>query len=122
VIHEPELFEGHVLDYDGAQYRWYYTERGQLNVLKTFELETDAVNFAFSKISKSETARRHMIGFLPHKLKIKDLLDKLDGRDIKYEVDEIPYNDEFEMHTRVFVVGCDVQKVEDLKGKYIDNS
>jgi hypothetical protein len=49
---------------------------------------------------------------------LTDLLKELERRKIRYTNDEIPYNGRTDLRYRVFVIGCDIKKVTDLKEKY----
>lgn len=117
-IGERKISEGFGLDKNGNTFIWYYTERGRKENLNSFSTEKEAVEFAFAHITADPYARRHLIGFLKKDESIKnELLLELKNRGIDFFIDEIPYavNDP---RCRVFVFGCDLKNVSDLKEKY----
>ena len=112
------IHEGYGLTTAGNLYVWYYTERGERNNLNYFTTEQEAVDFAFTAIVADKSANRHLIGFLNDKALEQALLTELDTRGISYWKDDIPYGGLHDRRTRVFVFGCDVQKVLDLQEMY----
>ncbi len=114
---KPAPFEGFGLKYDVQSYDWYYTERGIIEVLKTFEDEKEACQYAFKQMKNNKLAKRHLVGFLEsEKLKL-EFSRELNNRQIEFETDKIHYKQGSYRH-RVFVFGCDCKKVLDLKAKY----
>jgi hypothetical protein len=101
-------------------YIWYYTERGEINQLNSFETEKEAVLFALQHITNNEYANRHMIGFLKSKSKTDKLIKRLNERNIWFFMDKIPFGGVFDPRFRIFVFGCDIKKVVDLIEKYDD--
>jgi len=116
-IGDRNIHEGCGLDTFGSLYVWYYTERGERKNLSYFQTEKEAVEFAFKEITADKNANRHLVGFLKDTTTELELLAGLKNRDIKFWKDEIPY-DLSGKRTRVFVFGCDIKKVLDLKDIY----
>ena len=112
------IHEGYGLATAGSLYVWYYTERGVRDNIQYFTTEQEAVVFAFQAITADKTANRHLIGFLNDKVLEDELLTGLNTRGIPFWKDEIPYGGLHDGRTRIFVFGCDVQKVLDLQKKY----
>ena len=112
---EPNLFEGLGLQKDGDEFIWYFTERGRKQIIKTFEDEEAACEFAFNQIKNNRFAKTHLIA-LTDEIKMNEIINELKKRNIKYETDKIPYEKGIYKH-RVFVFGCDYRKVKDLEGK-----
>jgi hypothetical protein len=117
-IGNRHIHEGYGLATSGDTYVWYYTERGKRETLKRFQIEQEAVEFAWKTIAADKTANRHMVGFIKGKELEAELLDELKNRNIVYWKDEIPYGGPNDKRIRVFVFGCDIHKVADLKDKY----
>jgi len=119
-IGNRNILEGCGLDTFGSLYVWYYTERGQRQNLTYFQTEKAAVEYAFKEITSDKNANMHMVGLIKEKDKEKEieLLSELEKRDVKYWKDEIPYGPFNDIRVRVFVFGCDIKKVSDLKDKY----
>lgn len=113
------IYEGYGLENRNGKYVWYYTERGQEQIIQQFNTEAKSVAYAFNQIKNDKYADRHMIAFVSNKLHLSPLYNELDKRGIKYYTDELFYA-ENDYRTRVFVFGCDVKKVTDLKDKYLD--
>ncbi len=117
-IGNRNIHEGYGLYTSGSLFIWYYTERGEKDNLQYFQTEKEAVEFAFEKIKSDRFANRHMIGFLDNESSQSELLKELKKRDINYFADKIPYGGLNDLRYRVFVFGCDIKNVADLKDKY----
>ena len=112
------IHEGYGLTTVDSLYVWYYTERGVRDYLHYFQTEPEAVAFAFKAITADKFANRHLIGFLNDKALEQELLTELGRRGITHWKDEIPYGGLHDKRIRIFVFGCDVQKVLDLQKTY----
>jgi hypothetical protein len=117
-IGDRNIYEGCGLDTFGSLYVWYYTERGKRENLKYFRTEKEAVEYALKEIIGDKFANAHLVGFVKCKAKEDELLTELEKRRISYWKDEIPYGGLNGPRTRVFVTGCHIRKVLDLKGRY----
>lgn len=117
-IGNRNIYEGCGLDIFGDLYVWYYTERGNRENLKYFKSEKEAVEYAFKEITEDKFANAHLVGVTGNKAKEKELLSELHNRGINYWKDKIPYGGFNDFRTRVFVTGCDIKKVLDLKEQY----
>ncbi len=105
---------------EDGRYIWYFFDRTPTAV-KEFKTEQEAVEFAFTQINDCETWLRHPVGFIrdtKDKREEIELIDELNRRNIKFSKDQIPY-DIGDIRIRVFVFGCDIKKVLDLRDKYI---
>lgn len=113
-INGNHIYEGFGLNVsDNKTFQWYYIERGHKEILETFINESDAVQFAFKKITNDIHAKRNYIGMYKKKEAEKVLLD-LQKREVEYYIDKIPYNGINDIIIRVFVIGCGIKKVADL--------
>lgn len=112
------IHEGYGLDKTGNQYVWYYTERGERQNIDFFQTEQEAVDFAFKTITADKFANRHLVGFINDKVLETELLAELDKRNVAFWKDDIPYVGLTDRRTRVFVFGCDIERVLDLQTKY----
>ena len=101
-IGNRSINEGCGLDQFGSLYVWYYTERGERQNLNYFQTEQEAVEFAFKEITTDKNANKHLVGFL----------------NVEFYKDEIPYGGFSVIRIRVFVFGCAIKKVLDLRDKY----
>lgn len=114
---KPAPFEGFVLNPKDNILEWYYTERGIINVLKTFTDEEEACRYAFEQMNKDMSARLHLAGFFKDENLQKEFCKELENREIKFRTDRIPYDID-SPRFRVFVYGCDYKKIAALKKKY----
>lgn len=117
-INGNPIYEGLGIDQSGGVFTWYYTERGQKQVLETFNTEAEITAYAFNQIKSDKWAKTHCIGFSADIGKIIDLKNTLAQMNIKYFEDQIPYYGIERPVYRVFVLGCDILKTEKLKKKY----
>lgn len=113
------IYEGYGLASRDSKYIWYYTERGQEQFIQEFDTEAESVAYAFNQIKNDKYADRHMIAFVSNKINLSSLYKELNKRSINYFTDELFYA-ENDYRTRVFVFGCDIKKLADLKDKYLD--
>ncbi len=109
------IYEGFGIEKNGNLYSWYFTERGNRENLKYFSTEKEAVNFAFEQIKTDQTAKTHCIAILKNEDELKSLTSELEKRGVKHRFDKIPYGGKNDIRIRVFVIGCDIKKVQDLK-------
>ncbi|WP_018619527.1 hypothetical protein [Spirosoma luteum] len=117
-IGSRNIHEGYGLSTEENGYAWFYTERGKQYTIQHFETESQAVAFAFGKITSDKTANRHLIGFLNDNALEQELLTELKTREIAWWKDEIPYGGLHDKRSRIFVFGCDIRRVPDLLEKY----
>ncbi|MEO6734560.1 MAG: hypothetical protein ABIN01_25290 [Ferruginibacter sp.] len=117
-IGNRNIHEGYGLSTSGSLWVWYYTERGIKQNLTYFQTEKEAVEFAFKTITADDSAKRHLVGFIKEKLKVEELLAELQNRKIHFYKDEIPYGGLVDRRIRVFVFGCDINRVSDLQQQF----
>ena len=111
------IYEGFGIEKQGNLYSWYFTERGQKENLHYFSTEKEVVHFAFEQIKTDRTAKSHCIAMLKSDTELHRLTSELDKREVNYWIDTIPYGGLNDMRNRIFIIGCDIKKVEDLKQK-----
>ena len=118
-LNNDPIYEGFGLELRAGTWIWYYTERGHEDVIARFNTEQEAVAYAFKAISDDKTAKTHIIGFVKDTKVLKELIDALEERNIEFSQAVIPYTrEEPKDRYMVFVFGCDINKVADLKEKY----
>lgn len=117
-IGNRNIHEGYGLDVIDGSYIWYYTERGKKEQIRYFQMEKEAVDFAFKTITQDRSANRHLVGFINNKAVEEELLTELHNRNIGFWKDEIPFGGLQDKRTRIFVFGCDITKVMDLKEQF----
>ncbi|MCU7551361.1 hypothetical protein OCK74_19725 [Chitinophagaceae bacterium LB-8] len=117
-INGNAIYEGYGIDKSGGQYTWYYTERGQKNNLKFFLTEEEIIEYAYNQIANDKWAKTHCIGFNINKNEALELAQKLQGLGIDFFQDEVPYYGLQKPVFRTFVLGCDCNRVNNLKRKY----
>ena len=117
-IGNRKVYDGFVLDKSDDGFVWYYTERGKRADLNFFKTEKEAVDFAVNWIKKDTFSNNHLVGFIKIEDTKSELLAELKRRNIDYSMDKIPINTKNQLWYRVFVKGCDIQKVLDLKEEF----
>lgn len=106
------IHEGFGLEKWGELFVWFYLERGKRENIDYFRTEEEAVKYAFNKIIKDKYANSYLIKSTSD-IDVKDsFLKELNRRVVKFWTDEIPLNG---ITYRIFVIGCDVNKVDDLR-------
>jgi uncharacterized Rmd1/YagE family protein len=108
------IYEGFILENNGGICEWNYTERGEKRILKHFATEKDAVDYALKKIKSDEHANRNYIGMYKSETEVEKNLAELRKRGIEYWTDKIPYGGMNDWRTRIFVIGCGIEKAKDL--------
>ncbi|WP_035644070.1 hypothetical protein [Flavobacterium sp. ASV13] len=101
----------------GELFAWYYIEKGNRDVLKYFQTESEAAKFAFDQIINDKFAKSHFLIYSDDLLLIKNLVIDLNNRNVEFWSDEVPSFGRNKL-TRIFIVGCDFYKIDDLKRKY----
>ncbi|MGS2740845.1 hypothetical protein [Sinomicrobium sp. M5D2P17] len=112
------IYEGFGIEQIGGLFNWYFTERGQKDIKKTFKTEQEVIEFAYDQIKNDKWAKSHCIGFLFEERKSEELKSKLTSIGIEYFEDKISYDGPDKTAYRVFVYGCDIKKTENLKLEY----
>jgi len=112
------IHEGYGLFREGSQFVWFYTERGIRENLQCFQTESEAVAYAYAAITSDATANSHLIGFVNDQAEEQALLAELGARGIAYRKDVIPVGGLHDKYSRIFVSGCDIRRVLDLRKKY----
>ena len=112
------ISEGHGIEKTGDRYVWYYTERGEQNIIKSFTTESEAVEYAFNEIKADKWAKTHLTGFttsMEEKIELENILKEMG---VEYFQDKIHYYGLERPAYRTFVLGCGVLKAAHLKDKY----
>jgi len=109
------IYEGYGIENTGGLFNWYYTERGNKDVLMYFGNEKEIVAYAFTEIKTDVLANIHCIGFTANKEKAKEIGGLLKNLNIDYIEDSIPYNGIASPVYRIFVLGCSIRQTEHLK-------
>lgn len=105
------IYEGFGLEKWGELFVWFYLERGNRENIDYFRSEEEAVEYTFNKIIKDKYANSYLIRST-NDINVKnDFLKELNRREIKFWTDKIPLDG---ITYRVFVIGCDINKVGDL--------
>jgi len=112
------ISEGFGIDRSGSLFSWYYTERGEKNILKYFQSESEIAAYAFHQIKSDKWARTHCIGFTTSIDEKSELEAILRNMGIAYFQDTIPYYGPEQPAYRTFVSGCAITQTIHLKDKY----
>lgn len=112
------ITSGYGLGKSGNRFVWYCLERGQQQDLQYFKTEKEAVEFAFKKITSDKNAKSHVVCFVSDKKTEFELLRELKNRKVSYWTDETGNKSMQHSSYQVFVSGCDIKRVMDLRNKY----
>ena len=108
------IYEGFGLEKSEGVFQWFYTERGDKQIIKYFSSEKEAVIYALKKIKTDEHANRNYIGRYKTDNEVEKILSELKKRGIEYWTDKIPYGGIDDIQTRIFVIGCGINNAKDL--------
>jgi hypothetical protein len=97
---------------------WYYMERGQRQDLQYFKTEKEAVAFAFERITSDKNSKLHLVCSISDKKLEFELLRELENRKVNYSTDRSSKYGTQDTSYQVFVSGCDINRVMDLRNKY----
>lgn len=114
-----ETDDGVGLEKYGDLYIWYHSERGEKENLKYFNTEKEAAEFLYEYLRKDKYANSHLVGRFKDRNLKSELIIELKKRNIKYWNNEISQWGINNNIMNVFVYRCDIQKVTDLKEKYL---
>ncbi len=114
------ISEGFILSYKNNIYTWSYTERGQVNLIKKFKTEEEAVRHAFNIINNDKWAKSHLLGFTANQNLHQELIESLHQLKIDFFKDEIPYSNNNKIVYRTFVLGCNIKQIEHLRIKHLE--
>lgn len=117
-VGEQTVFEGFGVAAGADGFYWYFTERGNRDILQTFGTEAEAAAYAFQAISADRLAWRHLVAFVRDPARLAAVTEELERRNLRYSTDQIPYGGPDDPRYRVFVSGCDIRLAEDLKTAY----
>lgn len=110
--------EGYGIEINEGNFVWYYTERGQKDILKRFQSENEMAAYAYNHIKEDKWAKSYCIAVSSDKNQISELKKELKETAIEFLEDEIPFQGFDLKASRIFVFGCDIHKTAHLKEKY----
>ena len=116
--HRPP--EGIVIQQDGQQYIFGYSERGSLNVFRTFKAEKELVDHAIKNLENNKWNKAHLVAWAWAESDIIEAENELKKKHIIFERNDIPnYNREHPKAYRLFVFGKDILLLSEFMKKYI---
>ena len=122
-INGNSIYEGNGIEQSDGLFTWYYTERGEKKILRSFHSEKEIVEFAYNEVRADRWARTHCIGFTTDPAEINQLTAILTELKIEYINDEIPHFYGLNQPVyRTFVLGCDVSKTLHLRDQYFKDT
>lgn len=110
--------EGYIIETNGSEYNFSYSERGRKMVLKSFSNEKDLVEYAFEKLSADKWNKAHLVAWVWNIDEIQQAEWELKKKDIMFERNDIPNYSQGKIAYRIFVFGRDIEKLVDFKKKY----
>ena len=117
-INGNHIHEGYGIEKYEDKFFWYYTERGQKNVLEEFRTEREVVLHALEALQDDRWAKTHCIGFVFIKALHEELATILQKLNVEFTQDRILYSSPDRYAYRTFVFGCDVRKTSYLKEQF----
>lgn len=114
--HSPE---GYVIKQEGDRYIFGHTERGRLEVLKSFETEAELVAHAYMVLCRDKWRKAHCVSWTWSKEKIKAAEEELRKLNIPFERNDVARFDvEHGRAYRIFVFGKDVKRLDDFRKRH----
>lgn len=119
-ISGKSIYEGYSIDVVDGIYEWCFYDRSDREVLKQFKSEKDIVLYAHKEITSNSWTKNNIVGIFKSQ-EVNTILNSIKKRNINYTTDQLPYGKD-DLRTRVFVTGCDINKVSDLIQETYKNS
>lgn len=110
--------EGYVIKKAADKYNFEYTERGRVEIIKSFLSEKDLVDFALQRLNSDEWSKAHLAAWVFSKAEIREAEKELESMNIDFKRNDIPNYSEGKYVYRLFVFGKDVLGLDDFKKKY----
>lgn len=111
--------EGLFLEWDGKNYIYGYSERGNREIEKTFSREEEAVQYVMKQISEGKVSNDHLVAWTWTKEEIEQAEKELQERFIPFKRNDIPCFDiKGRTAYRIFVYGKNVKYLDDFQKKY----
>lgn len=114
--HAPE---GIVIEENEGKFQYSYSERGQKRIIKSFEEESDLVEYALAEIQKSRWANAHIVAKTFDEQEILEAEKILRDMKIIFRRNDDPHFKAGKPAYRIFVFGKDILKLENFKKKYL---
>ncbi len=114
------ITEGFGVIVSGNLYIWYYIENNNRTNLEYFESEEKIVEFAYEIITKDKYASSNLLlSLFDDNQKLQKIISELEANDIKFWIEEIKQIGLYSKMFRVFIVGCDIKRVQCIGGTLI---
>ncbi|MCI9078896.1 MAG: hypothetical protein HFH68_08230 [Lachnospiraceae bacterium] len=111
-------YEGIIIKKIQEKYIFGYSERGNMDIIKSFEYEKDLVNYAFEALSTDEWAKAHLVAWTWSEPEIINAEKELKDMDIKFKRNDIPNYSKNTTAYRIFVFGKDTLRLDSFRAKY----
>ena len=110
--HAPE---GYIIEVDNSRYLCCYSERGNKQIVKSFNSEKELVDYAYQLFKGNEWSRAHLLAISFDIEKIKNIEKALYSLGVEYERNDSPNHRNGNTAYRIFVFGKDIKKAEHMK-------
>lgn len=110
--------EGIFIEASDNKYNFGYSERGNRNIIKSFETEESLVEYSLAELKRDKWSRAHLAAWLWAESEIKTAEKELRDMNIAFERNDIPNYREGKRAYRIFVFGRDIKKLDSFKKKY----
>lgn len=109
------LLDAFVLDKGKNNYEFFHIERGEKNILATFQSEDAACQHVLDYLSKNAGQRIHNVGiFFDREDKAQELVGKLNEAGISNKILEVQFENHPGAYYRVFIIGQDFARMRKL--------
>lgn len=113
--HAPE---GIIIEKEGDQYLYAYSERGNKRILQSFSKEEDLVTYAWEQLNSDKWMKAHLVAWVWSEEAITKAEAELTSMNIKFERNDIPTYAKGKRAYRIFVFGNDVLRLAEFKRTY----
>ncbi len=114
--HAPE---GIIIDENQGKYNYSYSERGKINILKSFNTEAELVKYALEDLMSDEWATAHIAAMTFDKSEIINAEEELKANGIYFKRNDMPNFRNGCPVYRIYVFGRDIFNLNAFKAKYL---
>lgn len=110
--------EGIIIERKADQYIYAYSERGTIDIIKSFTTEKKLVDFALQNLMNDKWYKAHLAAWVWNETEIKKAEMELKKMNIDFKRNDFPNYLDGKIAYRIFVFGKDILCLDDFKKKY----
>ena len=111
--------EGIIIEQCGSEYHYAYSERGNKSIIKSFDTESELVQYALDRLSENEWNRAHIVAMTFDINEISEAEKRLADLKISFRRNDVPNFKVGMTAYRIFVFGTDILGLDGFKKKYL---